>query len=335
MGLKWLITGGLGFIGLNLLNRITSLEGHSVRIIDNCLVGQLSDYWGNSKIVEVEDADALDFGTPVQFIKADIRNSEIAEKIAKDSDVIVHLAANTGIQPSVENPLMDCEINVNGTLNYLEAARINKVRKFIFASSGATVGEVNPPIHENMPTRPISPYGVSKQAGESYTIAYSRTYDLNSIVLRFSNVYGPGSKRKNSVVAKFIKDQLKGKTIEIFGDGSQSRDFIFVEDLIDAIILAANNDNIPGEIFQISTGVETTIRKLTGIISEKLAARAGIKVMIENAAERPGDVIRNFADNSKAERLLGWAPKVSIQDGLELSLDYFLNQEGLHVDNRE
>ena len=142
--------------------------------------------------------------------------------------------------PSVENPRLDMECNVIGTLNMLEGARMHKVKRFIFASSGAPIGECEPPIHEEMAPHPVSPYGASKLAGEGYCSAYFRTFDVETIALRFGNVYGPGSGHKNSVVAKFIRQAMQGETLEIYGDGKQTRDFIYIDDLIQAICLAIN-----------------------------------------------------------------------------------------------
>ena len=148
-------------------------------------------------------------------------------KVAKGIDTIIHLAANTGVGPSIEKPQVDMSVNIIGTFNYLEASRVNKISKFIFASSGAPIGEVEPPIHEEIPPHPLSPYGASKLAGEGYCSAYKNTFGIETVVLRFGNVYGPGSINKSSVVAKFIRKAINGDILEIYGDGMQTRDFIY------------------------------------------------------------------------------------------------------------
>jgi UDP-glucose 4-epimerase len=269
-------------------------------------------------------------------------------KAAQGIDVIVHLAANTGVGPSVENPRADMETNVIGTFNLLEAARHNKVDKFIFASSGAPIGEVEPPITEDKPARPVSPYGASKLAGEGYCSAYYRTFGLKTIALRFGNVYGPRSKHKSSVVAKFIQQALAGKTLEIYGDGSQTRDFIYIDDLIDAICLAIDprplashespltfnsvlgTQSLPpspwGEVFQIATHRETTVNEITDLIVELLEKEVGKKVTIVHSNSRLGDVKRNYSDISKARRMLGYEPKFDLDRGLKETLTYFTSR---------
>lgn len=195
MGLKWLITGGCGFIGRNLVKNLVDEGGHYIRIIDNLSVGNKSDLLQVSGFNEVSK-EVVSIGArtnTVDLLVGDILDASLAERISKDIDVIVHLAANTGVGPSVENPRKDCETNVIGTFNYLEAARVNSVRRFVFASSGAPAGECEPPIHEELPPHPVSPYGASKLAGEGYCSSYFRTYWVETVALRFGNVYGPYS----------------------------------------------------------------------------------------------------------------------------------------------
>ncbi len=214
---------------------------------------------------------------PVELAPGDIRNPEDCESAARGRDVIVHLAANTGVAPSVEDPRGDMEANVAGTLNMLEAARRHGVKRFVFASSGAPVGEVEPPIHEEPAPRPVSPYRASKLAGEGYCSAYHRTFGLETIALRFGNVYGPGSSHKSSLVAKFIRQALEGTPCEIYGDGGQTRDFVFIQDLVDALIKAALFTAPPppfppavpwGLPFQIATSREHTVNEVAELLRE-------------------------------------------------------------------
>ena len=237
---KWLITGGCGFIGRNLISNLLEERGHFVRILDNLSVGNRDDL---AKVCEFKESTPSSLNTQssqVELVVGDVLDKELALKVAKKADVIVHLAANTGVGPSVENPRKDMEANVIGTFNMLEAARQNNVKRFIFASSGAPIGECEPPIHEELAPHPVSPYGASKLAGEGYCSAYYRAYGLETVALRFGNVYGPLSAGKNSVIAKFIKQAIAGETLEIYGNGEQTRDFIYIDDLIQAIRKSIN-----------------------------------------------------------------------------------------------
>ncbi len=327
MGLKWLITGGCGFIGRNLIKNIVDEGGHYIRIIDNLSVGTKSDLSQVCNFNEIPDENDF-FNTSssaVDLVVGDILNTELAVKITKDIDVIVHLAANTGVGPSVEDPRKDCETNVIGTFNYLEAARINSVERFIFASSGAPAGECTPPIHEELPPHPVSPYGASKLAGEGYCSAYFRTFEIETVTLRFGNVYGPYSSRKDSVVAKFIKKILNNETLEIYGDGTQTRDFIFIDDLVIAIRLSVEKNNIGGEIFQIATNKETTINDITELIASCFVNIDKKNINIKKIQVRRGDVKRNFSDTTKALTMLGWSLENSLQEGIKKTLVWFEN----------
>ena len=324
--MKWLITGGCGFIGTSLIESLVVEGGHSIRVIDNLSIGTLADLKSIADVVSItpdqhllEREDAI-----VELVVGDIVDFNLAIKAVKNCDIIVHLAANTGVGQSVEDPTNDMLINVKGTFNYLEAARHSDVKKFIFASSGAPIGECIPPIHEEMVPHPVSPYGASKLAGEGYCSAYFRTYGLETIGLRFGNVYGPRSGHKNSVIAKFIRNALQGRALKIYGDGAQTRDFIYIEDLVRAIQRAAVTTSIGGEIFQIATNTETTVGELVDLLVKTLENYGVKKVRIENTSNRLGDVTRNYSDISKAQRNLGWSAKVSLKDGLNKTVDWFL-----------
>jgi UDP-glucose 4-epimerase len=262
-----------------------------------------------------------------ELVVADILNASLALKLCKDIDVIVHLAANTGVAPSVENPRMDCETNVLGTLNYLEAARHCKVPRFVFASSGAPVGEVEPPIHEELAPHPVSPYGASKLAGEGYCSAYYRTFAVETVCLRFGNVYGPLSGKKDSVIAKFIRQAMAGEAVEIYGDGTQTRDFIHVSDLVSAVRLAASIQAIGGETFQIATSREHTVNELVALLQKQLKAQKNIDMKITYGQPRVGDVKRNFSQTSKARNILGWESKKNLQKGIEDVVGWFSLEE--------
>ena len=356
--MTWLITGGCGFIGRNLIKRLISEGGHSIRVIDNLKVGSRDDLNQVCNFKEVAPLDLSSNLSPfssdvVELVVGDILDSDLAMKICKGIDIIVHLAANTGVAPSVENPRMDCETNVFGTLNYLEAARHCKVKRFIFASSGAPAGEVEPPIHEELPPHPVSPYGASKLAGEGYCSAYYRTFGVETVCLRFGNVYGPLSGKKDSVIAKFIKQAIAGEPLEIYGDGTQTRDFIYIDDLVDAIykaatfhlnteessntkkskdvnpslssnLLSPTSKSIAGEIFQIATSKEHTVNEVAELIEKEMNNNHNFKIEIKYGERRLGDVKRNFSDTTKAKKILDWQSDVELDDGIPRVINWFI-----------
>lgn len=323
MGLNWLITGGCGFIGTSLIKRLQIEDGHNVRVIDNLTTGTRDDLAGVCAFNEISQESMSKSPSGVELMVGDILDEELALSVTRGVDIIVHLAANTGVGPSVEDPRSDCYANVIGTFNYLEAARKNKIARFVFASSGAPAGEVEPPIHEELPPHPVSPYGASKLAGEGYCSAYARSFGIETVALRFGNVYGPGSVHKSSVVAKFIRRALDKQPLEIFGDGTQTRDFIYIDDLIRAVILAATQDNVGGETFQIATSRETTVGEMTEELVEVMEAHGITSVQVVNAETRVGDVKRNFSDTSKAKAQLGWQAQTDLKSGLEKTVKYF------------
>lgn len=322
---RWLITGGCGFLGTALIKKLLALGFENIRIIDNLQTGTRKDLKKVCNFKEINSKDIKGSANGVELIVGDIKDANLAVRVSLGSDIIVHLAANTGVGPSVENPRDDMLVNVVGTFNYLEAARINKISRFIFASSSAPIGEVEPPIHEKLSAHPVSPYGASKLAGEGFCSAYKRTYEIDTIILRFGNIYGPGSKNKSSVISKFIRQALNGETLEVYGDGNQTRDFIFIDDLTDAILLCSKSPYIGGEIFQIASNSETTISEIANMIGKELN-RQGIKSFsLKNVSARIGDVKRNYSDTSKARKKLGWQSKVRLNEGLSKTVSYFLN----------
>lgn len=320
VSLSWLITGGCGFIGTSLITRLLRENPDTnIRVLDNLSVGTKEDLLGVVSTIEKERNVKA---AGIELIEGDIRDFDACNKCSKGIDVIVHLAANTGVAPSIENPRYDMEANVIGIFNMLEAARQNHVKNFIFASSGASIGEVEPPIHEKKVPRPVSPYGASKLAGEAYCSSYYLSFGIRTVSLRFANVYGPLSKHKNSVVAKFIKQAFSGETLEIYGDGSQTRDFIYIDDLIQAIILSVHSD-VGGEAFQIATYKETTVNEIADKIKNIIESETGKKVSVVHGKTRLGDVKRNYSDISKARQMLGFSPDFELDKGLKNTFEYF------------
>ena len=329
MAKKWLIPGGGGFIGTSLIRHILNISPDAnIRILDNLCVGTKEDLFFATAFKEYNNCDIKRAPKGVELVVGDIRDFNTCLSCCTGIDIVVHLAANTGVAPSVENPRQDMETNIIGIFNMLEAARLNNIESFIFASSGAPVGEVEPPITEDKAPKPVSPYGASKLAGEGYCSAYYRTYGLKTIALRFSNVYGPASHHKNSVVAKFFKNALNGEPIEIYGDGNQTRDFLYIEDLIDAIMLSTKT-NIGGEVFHISSQKETTINEIAQKIKSIIEQSSLIKVKINYKDKRAGDVIRNYADYTKAKKMLGYNPKYDLNTGLQNTFNYFKQLYGI------
>ena len=236
----------------------------------------------------------------------------------------MHLAAHTRVVESLADPRENFEVNAIGTFNVLEACRKAGVGKFIFASTGgAILGEQEPPVHEGMVPRPISPYGASKLAGEAYCSANAGAYGLKTAALRFSNVYGPFSYHKGSVVAQFFRNLQQDEPIVIYGDGQQTRDFLYVTDLVDAILLA-DKSNLAGEVFQIASGRETSIRDLVAAMQAMLPDR---KFDVRWEPARAGEIIRNYASIEKARRLLGYDPRTQLDDGLKKTWQWFISRD--------
>lgn len=330
--MKWLVTGGAGFVGSNLISAIlTERPDDRVAVLDNFSASAFDEFICGAPLDRAElvapDAPLWDESRLIGVIEGDIRDMEMVGRVTAGADIIVHLAANTGVGPSVENPRRDSEMNVGGTLNMLEGARAAGVKCFIFASSGAPAGLSVPPITETIAPRPVSPYGASKLAGEGYCCAYAVAFGVPTVALRFSNIYGPRSWRKGSVVATFIRQAMANEPITINGDGTQTRDFIHIDDLTRAILLAATTEGLSGELYQVATGRETSVNELLALLQEKFAA-AGLPAIDLRRGERsPADVQRNFADASKAARELGWRPRKDLAEGLGETLDWFLRYQ--------
>lgn len=306
-GMKsYLVTGGCGFIGVNLISRLIA-QGSSVRVFDNLSMGRVEDVESPS----------------VELNVGDIRDLTAVTQACLGVDTVVHLAAHTRVVESVSNPELNFEINATGTMNVLRACRDAKVQKVIFASTGgAIVGDRELPVHEEMAPRPASPYGASKLAGEGYCSAFFGSFGLNTVVLRFSNVYGPYSYHKGSAVAQFFRNVMHAEPVVIYGDGEQTRDFLYVADLVDAILLADRTES-PGEVFQIASGRETSIRTLVDTMKEVCA---GFAFDVQYRPPRAGEILRNYASIEKARRVLGYDPKTQLKDGLRSTWQWFLSR---------
>jgi UDP-glucose 4-epimerase len=317
-----LVTGGCGFIGRAVIESLLADGVRFVRVVDDLSNGQPETL---RRLAPTEQTEAPGPSrATIQLVVGDIRNANLSRASCLGVDGVVHLAANTGVPRSVAEPLADCTANVLGTVNYLEGARNAGIRRFVFASSAAATGNSPPPIHERVVPRPVSPYGASKLSGEAYCSAYAASYGMSAVALRFGNVYGPGCDQKDSVVAKFIRQIMAGEPIVIHGDGTQVRDFIYIDDLVRAIRRSLAADGIGGEVFQIATASGTSILELARRLERVCGGEGGPPVKITFGARREGDVQENFADTSKALAKLGWRAEVDLTEGLARTVRWAL-----------
>jgi UDP-glucose 4-epimerase len=298
-----LVTGGAGFIGVN-LGRALGRCGARTLAFDSFVTGERAD------------ADAAGYH---DVVEGDIRDADALARAARGADAIVHLAARTGVVDSVEDPRGDVDVNVLGTLNALLAARDGGAGAFVFASSGAPLGSVEPPGHEGLAPRPLSPYGASKLAGEGLCSAFAGSYGISATALRFTNVYGPFSYHKGSVVARCMKRIMDGLPLTVYGDGEQTRDFLYVDDLCAAVV-AAIARRPTGGLYQLGTGIETSINTLVKLLVEEMAD-AG--VVVEHEPDRPGEIRRAYSDISRARADLGYSPDTPLAEGLRATADWF------------
>lgn len=303
--MKALVTGGAGFIGTHLVERLHN-EGHELLVVDNLRSGK-----GRTAILE-------SIGIPLD--ETDIRDERVIAVIGDYApDVIFHLAAQSGIPPSVADPVFDAEVNVIGLVRVLEAAR-NTGARVVFAASGGTIYGGEPlPAREEPLGHPASPYGITKKAAEDYLSYFHGAYGLPYVSLALANVYGPrqDARGEGNVVAVFASHLVEGTPCTIFGDGKHSRDYVFVGDVVEAFVRAIEKGE--GERINIGSGIETTNEELYW----EMARICGVDSPPEYGPERAGDLRRNSLDNSKARATLGWDLQVSLSDGLRRTIEWF------------
>ncbi len=312
------VTGGAGFIGSHLIDRLLS-EGYTVTNIDNF------DPFYSESIKRENTKRHLEYDT-YTLHEVDIRDKDdLAKAIPDDSDVIVHLAAKAGVRPSIADPIAYQEVNVTGTQNLLEIARVKGIKQFVFASSSSVYGKnPNVPWNENDAVlKPISPYASTKVSGELLGHVYSHLYDIRFLALRFFTVYGP-RQRPDLAIHKFLKLMSKGKEITLYGNGSTRRDYTYIDDIIDGVKAAIEYKDSLYEIINLGNNQTVELLELVQVIEEASCITAK-KVF---GQEQPGDVKQTWADVKKSKELLNYSPKYTIQDGTKEFCSWFFQENG-------
>jgi UDP-glucose 4-epimerase len=313
-----MVTGGAGFIGSNLVDRLLA-EGHAVDVVDDLSSGSLANL-----------ADARsDPAHEVTFHQLDVRSGELVEVVARRRpEVIFHLAAQADVRVSVQRPVFDADVNILGTLRVLESARTAGTARVVFAASGGTLyGEPDPtdlPVRETHPHRPLAPYGVSKKAAIDYLVVYRELYNIEFCALALANVYGPRQDPHGEagVVAIFADRLLSGEPVTIFGDGEQTRDFVFVDDVVDAFVRGATRGG--GLVLNIGTGRELSVNELARV----MAGQAGVSTPATYLPTRRGELYRSALDPERAGIHLGWTAWTELTDGIGAVLAHVRNRRG-------
>ena len=309
---KALVTGGGGFIGSNLVERLLH-EGQEVRVLDNFATGHRHNL-----------AEHLD---EIELVEGDIQSYERVHNAVRGCEVVYHQAALPSVPRSIQDPLTSNAANVIGTLNILLAARDEDVRRVVYASSSSAYGASEElPKHEELPTLPISPYAVAKLAGEGYCRAFHQVYGLETVAVRYFNVFGPRQdplSQYAAVIPRFILAFLADEAPVIYGDGEQSRDFTYVDNAVDANLLAAKAEGVAGRAYNIACGERISLNALL----DELRSLTGKAIEAEYMPDRPGDVRHSLADISAAERDLSYSPAVDVMEGLRRTFAWYSDSE--------
>jgi UDP-glucose 4-epimerase len=307
------VTGGAGFIGSNLSERLLAL-GDQVRIVDNYVTGRrenLRDLIQN-------------YGRRLEVIEGDIRNLDLLRSACQGATYVFHQAALPSVQRSIEDPVSSNEVNIQGTLNVLLAAKDAGVKRVVFASSSSVYGNSPTlPKRETMPSNPISPYALTKHVGEQYCRLFYMLYGVETVALRYFNVFGPRqdpTSEYSAVIPKFITRLLRGQPPIIHGDGEQTRDFTFVENVVDANLRAAEAASAPGEVINIACGETRSLNQLARDLNQLL----GMNLTPEHDAPRAGDVRDSLAGIEKSKTLLSYEPRIGFAEGLRRSIDWYI-----------
>ena len=307
------MTGGAGFIGSHLVDCLVE-TGHDIIVVDNFSTGKAKNLSRSSG------------RRNLQVVKADVRKMPRSSvKRLRRIDAVCHLAAATSVQQSVRDPVFTTEVNLVGTLKVLEAAKVLKAQRVVFASSAAVYGKPRAfPISEDASIRPISPYGASKAASELYLGSFAEDHGIDCVSLRYFNVYGPRqtASQYSGVISIFTKRALSQQPLQIFGDGSQTRDFVFVSDVVDATIASLERTH-EGGTFNIASGNETTVLELARVIQRITGSLTGVEFL----PPRTGDIPRSVADTARAKRELGFEARTSLADGLSTTIGWFAHKK--------
>jgi nucleoside-diphosphate-sugar epimerase len=303
-----LVTGGGGFIGSHTVDRLLR-DGHDVRVLDNFATGRRENL--------------LDVLSDIDLVEGDIQSYERVSNAVRDCEIVIHEAALPSVPRSVQDPLTSNATNVTGTLNVLLASRDAGIKRVIYASSSSIYG-ASPelPKHEGLLPQPISPYAVAKLAGEGFCRSFWEVFGLETVALRYFNVFGPRQdpfSQYSAVIPNFITALMDGRSPSVFGDGEQSRDFTYVGNVVEGNVLAMDAEGVGGKVFNVAAGQRTSLNELL----QTLEQLSGRHVDPSYAEPRPGDVPHSHADISAAERELGFRPRVSVEEGLRLTLDWF------------
>jgi nucleoside-diphosphate-sugar epimerase len=310
---KILVTGGLGFIGSHIVDRLLC-EGYEVTVLDNLSTGKIENIIHNRHHKGLE------------IVKGDIRDSNLVKKAMKGADVVFHEAALASVALSVKNPLLTNDVNVSGTLNILKTAADLHVKRLIFASSAAVYGETRSfKKKEDDVPNPTSPYGVSKLAGEKYARSFSELYGLETVSLRYFNVYGPRQNynlqaQYGGVITIFLNQLFRNMSPTIYGDGEQTRDFVYVKDIVQANLLAMESKNAIGESFNIASGIRTSVNRIAETLKDALGKKNTKNLYLD---PRLGDLKHGYANISKAKKMLNYVPSVSFEEGIADLVDWY------------
>ncbi len=306
MSIRYLVTGGAGFIGSHLVRRLLA-DGAMVRVVDNLSTGQ------SARLEDVSES--------IEFLQEDLADTGISDKALEGVDYVFHQAAVPSVQRSVRDPIATNRANVIATLNLLESSRRAKVRRFVYAASSSAYGDTEVlPKTETIYPNPLSPYALQKLVGERYCKLYYDLYGLETVSLRYFNVFGPNQdpySEYSAVIPKFIAALLTSQPVTIYGDGEQSRDFTYVENVVEANLLAMRAGDAPGKVFNIGCGERFSLNALIRLLESIL----GIKAVVNYAERKPGDVRHSLADISLAGRLLGYTPKIMFEAGLAKTIE--------------
>ena len=307
---KYLVTGGAGFIGSSICRKLVS-QGCFVRVVDNLLTGK------KSNLAEIIDK--------IEFIEADMGDSEVAQSAVQDIDVVFHEGALPSVPVSVDDPAATHRHCVDATFTMLLAARDAGVKRFVYAASSSAYGDApTSPKVETMPCDPLSPYAVAKLTGEYYCSVFYKVFGLQTVALRYFNVFGPHQDPKSqyaAAVPAFVTAILKDQPPTIYGDGEQSRDFTYIDNVVNANLLAAGAKETHGEVVNIACGQAVTVNEIIAMINELL----GKNVKPIYADARAGDVKHSLADITAARNLIGFEPEISFAEGLRLAIDWYRN----------